>query len=146
MGVKIESTDQALRLMRDVRNDKGHDYRYITHVEADQGSKECRYFEGSTPEDVTPGCIVGHVLHKLGYEPTFQSDFYDQDRLVRNDGIEGQDATGLVSMHVIDASEEVGLVLKAAQMAQDQGMTWTQAINQADLVKRALEFRRPAAA
>ncbi len=128
--VQIESGPEALRLLKQAKDSKGWNYRYRNPE--DSGSRQCRYFE----EGGEPGCIVGHVLHNLGYRPRYEGEGDDRYRV---DTIEGNPVAHLVVKGVIEAPRVVRDMFTAAQRAQDDGATWGTSLDLAETVLNAYE-------
>lgn len=77
--------------------------------------------------DLTPGCLIGHALHRLGVP------------LERMHGVTGN-ASDLMSALGIDVSNAVRHYAVDAQGCQDTRMTWSAAVRVAD---QGLSVRYP---
>jgi len=126
-SVTIRDADHAIALLEAQVNALGADYVYPPSV---SGTGTCRYFDQAAEEcdpDGRPllkaGCIVGHVLIALGFEPDVAG--------YSGDPIEDNNASGLVDDGTIMAPAIVGHILTAAQTAQDAGQTWGDALTTA---------------
>jgi hypothetical protein len=108
--------DEAKELLARAVKEKGENYVYepLTNM----GRSQCAYFN---PEDGCPSCMVGYVLSYKGVT------------------YEALDATGSVVTEVQDLVEEGHLkvdnetlaLLTVAQVEQDQGQTWSRALEEA---------------
>lgn len=123
MKATIATTGDLFDVLRQVTASKD------TYVYPGAEKGQCRYFEPADwdaewaqdtsdvyyPEhedELVPGCIVGHVLAKLGVTPAD----------VRENGCEGNTASGIEP--ILEAPPIVVSMLCAAQTAQDAGATW----------------------
>lgn len=116
---------QAITALREIVDEYGADTRYGDRYEfltdqkwagyGDDDGDTCMYqIAGS------PGCIVGHVFSRLGveYSPEF----------------EAQDVATLFKRGKVDIDENAARVLQRAQVRQDLGDTWGQALAAAEAV------------
>ncbi len=100
----------ALESLEKARDSKPKGYRYNEIDDDGVGTRKCRYFES----DGSPSCIVGHVLADHGY--TFDPESF------RNK----VNVIGIRS--IVITSDAVAYGLLDAQVTQDQGETWEQAV------------------
>lgn len=110
--------DRALALLREVVDEYGHDYVYrqVAHRLPDGRSKPmCVY-----ADDGRPSCLVGHALHRAGVTVA------ELDRMLGQIGEDDDELPERVTLTGLAAE-----VLAEAQMAQDQGITWGDALAQA---------------
>lgn len=108
---EILDATTALRLLEEVVADFGEDYIDPT---SDENGGACSYWEGNMP-----GCIVGQVLHRHGYSDLDLQCF---------------DAWGAVGIdeNWPDILLEGGAsILSAAQVLQDTGHSWGEALKAA---------------
>jgi hypothetical protein len=104
----------ALRLIERAVEERGRDFRYSDY-EGDWADPDvCSYRQ----PDGTPACIVGLALSYVGL----------LDKLIEDDTIVGQQA----SFYDEIDPEAIG-VLSAAQMSQDSGEPWGEALAVAQL-------------
>ncbi len=106
--------EKALELLMRAVEEKGEDYCYEEPSEFDS----CIYFE----HDASPSCIVGHVLHYLGFEPSEHwMAAYNVDQHVPCIlGTFGYLTGGLTAAAC--------LLLVAAQGYQDQAYPWGECV------------------
>jgi hypothetical protein len=102
--------EDVLRVMTEVVDEYGHDYVYV-YENAGIG---CAYIK-----DGQPSCLIGHVLVRLGVEVSYLTE--------RN--------SARIESHLFDSHEtdhpwtpEAGSVMEAAQLLQDMGETWGEAL------------------
>lgn len=120
--------DGVMGLLRKIVFEKGADFTYHKV----ENSVTCHNFHGDEP-----GCIVGHVLVELGLDSS----------LAQRLRIEGSE-NAAVSCDRLSRSpefdwafdEDTVQVLTVAQVAQDDGKTWGEALGRAE--SRALEIRQ----
>lgn len=109
---QIITYEVAKTLLERAVEEKGEDY--VFRPRNDNGYW---YFN---PEDGTPGCIVGHVLHYKGITVE------DIGELNVACGV------GMLKDHgVIEADSQTMDLLENAQTEQDQGETWSNAVKDA---------------
>lgn len=103
--INTKQIRDALRHMRDVVDEIGSDYI----------DNNCLYVV-----DNAPSCIVGHVLHRMGF-PLAELEEYNDDRVC------------IISPILIDMgiNPHTINVLDEAQCLQDEGKTWGEALNTA---------------
>lgn len=117
--LRIIQVSEALDLLRQVVNEKGHDYRYTAEF------AECVNFidpelnpESDLPQGA-PACVAGHVYAKLGLGLG----------QVGNSSV-GAAVFKLVSGHaLVQFTPEAAFVLAVAQSIQDKGGTWGEAFS-----------------
>jgi hypothetical protein len=113
---------RAITLLREVVAEKGADYRY--QKVKSWGSLACLYVH-----DGSCSCLVGHALHHAGV-PTSELnalDFYGND--------DGDTGIAQVYGRLPDRFQLTGHaveVLAAAQNAQDDGLSWGEALSAAE--------------
>lgn len=123
MSVKIVGPKKALALLKKQVKKNGEDFIY-SKVNDGYGNPGCVYFD---PRTKSPSCIVGHVLADLGV--TFDElDSYDLNS--------DTDVASLVVEEFLAISPATMKVLAAAQVAQDTGRTWGDALKEAEKVAR----------
>lgn len=97
------------------------DYVYSAPEDQVTESLSCYYVHGSG-SDATPGCVVGHVLNRLGVPLEVLSTY------------EGRDAD-YVAARVLDVSDDWAAdaphALAVAQIEQDRGAAWGKALARA---------------
>lgn len=100
--------ERALELLRKARDLKGADYVYRPETLTSLGirSSGCRYREPGG----APSCIAGHVFMWAGV----------------TEMPEGKPAARVA--HNVGLSDEVARILNTAQIAQDNGATWGEAV------------------
>ena len=109
---------RVLTTAREVIAERGKDYVYpadkrIRREETMDGQGMCRYWH---EEDNTAGCIVGTILHRLGVGAQTLSTY------------EGSSSNAIVDRVMPSLSVAARRFLSNAQMTQDRGATWQQAI------------------
>ena len=115
MNSPIElSAERALQIMREVVAEYGEDHVYTTPdgTPAD-GMSSCFYVH-----DDQPGCIAGHVFHRAGISLQTLRD------------AESSGANGVA--HKLGIPAETGATLYQAQLTQDDGGTWGEALAEAE--------------
>jgi hypothetical protein len=119
----LDQVDAVLRTMRDLVYEMGLGYIYERRLKAGSSSMipSCFYVYAGEPD-----CLVGQVLHRLGFSVDFLS------------GCEGDNALQIAMK--AGFANEAGSVLFAAQRAQDDGATWGTALSEA--YKTAYEVLR----
>lgn len=120
--------DEAIRLLRKEVANKGGDFVYRSPVTPweEPGQGICVYFhEGE------PSCIVGHAI----------SDYVADDER-KNFDYEGNEVCSIpadvLGMKIPDVSFEAGRIFKAAQRHQDNGNSWSAALEEAEIAYREL--------
>jgi hypothetical protein len=112
--IKVDAT-KVMDTLRTVVAERP-DYVYEAPEELVTDGASCFYVHGDAP-----GCLVGQVLNRLGVPLT------DMERY------EGTGAYSLLP-HVVeltgdpDAADDVATALTEAQYQQDQGVTWSKAL------------------
>lgn len=101
---KIIERKEALELLERAVAEKGADYTV----------DQCQYFENDSS---VPVCIVGHVLCYLGV-PTEEFNYRNTTKF------------SLVAPHLdsVQFTDEAVYALNKAQIAQDHGKTWGEAL------------------
>ena len=109
---KITTNDQeVITTLRAVVAERP-DYVYTNPFPDDAGT--CRYVHGDTP-----GCLVGHVLHRLGVP---------LEELSRH---EGKNACSVAADLLDGISSDASWAIEHAQFRQDLGDTWAEALKAA---------------
>lgn len=108
--------DKAVELLEEIVAEKG-DYCYTEDPKTDerrkaQNSNMCFYAN----EDGTPGCIIGHLVHKLNPE-------FDLNLIERKGAARALQAAGF------DVRADAATLVRKTQMSQDLGYTWRQAVD-----------------
>lgn len=133
----IEITKElALKLLAEAVAEKGETYVYSNPT-----SQDCMYVHGYAPvldetgdetgereqvEDLTPGCLVGDVLHRAGVPLRLF------ERLDINYDTPADHALSDLRLHgVLEYTPEASSVLLAAQSAQDTKRSWGAALKAA---------------
>lgn len=120
MTVTVEGLSEALvtQAIEAVVAEKGADYVYPG---SDTGS--CWYARQDDDNNLVPSCIVGHVLHRLGFNLTYLHDTYEGTRFV------GLGTYGVYTDTTYQSiPEHVAIALSDAQSKQDNGETWGEAL------------------
>lgn len=105
----------ALRTLDECVKERGPDYKYRA-VAGGSRAKQCLYWH----PDNTPGCIVGLALYKLGVP---------KEHLVRWNhcaiglALKDMNATGITNSTLL-----AELIFQAAQVDQDNGAPWGEAV------------------
>jgi hypothetical protein len=126
----------SLVLLAQVVQEYGSEYRYHEHFdtdyESDHGSA-CRYAYLDKP-----ACLVGHVLHRAGVTVAQLNELNEMNYTpgVVINGIEGP--IGLKVDYLIDS--QACEILRTAQIVQDNGRPWGEALEAATRVARELAF------
>ena len=110
----------ALRLLREVAAERPD---YIYALEDEDGPACVHVYKGQ------PSCIAGHVLVRAGFDPaTIEAkvDQYGNGAQVFADVFKGQ------------VTENAVRILRAAQIVQDGGQTWGDALEAAESTAAAL--------
>lgn len=103
------TTGEFLHTLREVVAEKGAGYVYPESEKDDTGS--CRYrYEGK------PSCIIGHVLDRLGFGV----------------GESWEQTKASFVLRPLGASPSVQRLADAAQLAQDEGRSWGEALAEAE--------------
>ena len=105
--------------------DKGEDFAY-TSPEGDRGT--CFYVHRTTMDDsqeLEPGCIVGHVLHKAGVPLEAMAS------PLRNDAGAPALLEALYGDGVLGYEEGADSLLTRVQIRQDCGTPWGEALRSA---------------
>ena len=117
------TAEKARELLARAVAEKGEDYVY----EWQEGAYTyaCMYFHGDQP-----GCIIGHLLAYQGVKPEDLGDYntWDVGTLAEQD----LDVGTLAEQGLIDAPLPVVKALAKAQLAQDDGATWGEALKAFD--------------
>lgn len=100
------SYDEALELLNKAVEDKGEDYIYLP-----PGRDGCVYFNKGKPS-----CIVGHVLAAKGVKSTDLNSAYN--------------GSGVTTLDIAE-DERASLLLIQAQLTQDGGEPWGEAVKTA---------------
>lgn len=103
---------EALRIMREIVAEKGHDYVYPESEKDGSLCQYLRYDENGTA--VGPSCIAGHYLVRTGMD--VESLRHSEGRGV------------IVVVGKIPLDSRLAGALGIAQEAQDRGETWGQAL------------------
>ncbi len=113
--MKTLTRPQAIAAMEAAVAERGADYRHGAC------SNVAHEFDADTDETVTlPGCLVGTALHIVGVS---------LDDLDAFDGsIDSGTAPALRRHEILDVKRTALLTLKIAQVAQDTGRTWGEAL------------------
>jgi len=137
------STSDVMWLLKGAIADRGADYEYKP-VPDHQGGMDCVYVHGTemvlvdqdydgddvveeqATGDLTPGCIVGHVLINAGVPPL---TFVELE--INRDTGAGHALSTLAVHKVISASEEAIDLLTSVQDRQDNRLPWGKAVSQA---------------
>jgi hypothetical protein len=85
------------------------------------GKDDCRYFV-----DRAPSCIVGELLHRLGYTEGDLSKDVDTEFEPNNAGIDE-----LMEYGIVDVAPSVGAVLEDVQAEQDRQTPWGESVRMA---------------
>lgn len=115
----MQITDEdVVRTLREVVAERpGHVYARPEYLPAGDNGLTCRYVhpseDGSTSE---PGCLVGHVLHRLGVPLWALANH------------EGSDADNVVSALHLPLTGRTKMILCVAQSYQDEGRTWGESL------------------
>lgn len=80
----------------------------------------CYYVHYSADGNKAPGCLVGHVLHRLG------------GSLTGMESAEFEEPSGASSAAGIQLTYRSELALAMAQEAQDSGLPWGEALSEAE--------------
>jgi hypothetical protein len=98
---------------------------YPTHVYVSARKGECSYFHMGEGTNYSCGCIIGHALHRLGVTPEDipNSNFLGVVGLLRR------------FMPAQDRDEIIMDWLASVQLLQDEGKSWSKAVNKADGIK-----------
>jgi len=130
MVTPIVQAADAVRLLTEVVEAHGHDYRYPPAVAAQQRgllpTLTCHYIA-----DGAPSCLIGHALVAAGYSVD------DLQVLEHPDGTSwGADSLGDYLPGVTGAAETV---FQAAQEVQDDAEPWGAALRAAEQALAALD-------
>lgn len=124
MELEALTYDRTLGLLQEVVAENGADYVYTT----DPKTEEKRIAEEASDRacfygnvDGTPGCIVGHLIHKL--KPDF-----DLSRLGGSGAISALEVAGYSAGSMFSKVSNLVLVV---QRQQDGGRTWGEALTTA---------------
>lgn len=111
----IFSDDQVMNALREVvAENPDKVYQAPEHMKSFSDDPSCFYAHANeSGGDLKPGCVVGHVLHRLGVS---------LDDLTENEGL-GAHAV-VPALGIKGVSEEMGLILRRVQRLQDQGDSW----------------------
>lgn len=109
--------------LKEIVEEKGEDYVYTTDPEtvAKRGpgefNEDCFY---GGKDSSTPGCIIGHLIHKLNPEQNL-------------DSLDGWGACGAMRVAGFDVNyrTQVGSFLAQVQRNQDSGKPWGQSLREA---------------
>lgn len=121
--IKVPASD-VTRVLAEVVAERP-DHVYAEPVPAPMSMTSCYYVHGAE-DDRTPGCLVGHVLNRLGVP---------LDTLQQHEGESASDVaarTLIITGHP-DETSAVYRVLDDAQSWQDLGETWGRALEIATL-------------
>lgn len=108
---------RAIKLLREIVDEHGRDHRYSRKG----GGGRCRY-----EYDGAPACLIGHVLHRAGL-PVAELARMDVAPVFASTEI-----SEVVLPLAVDMTDTARVVLGAAQLAQDHGETWGQALDDAE--------------
>lgn len=114
----ILTKHRALALLEAAVAERGDDYVYPEELKNGPGHT-CQYFlDGqSDPEDAgKPGCIVGYLLHGLGFTADDVSSW------------EGNASSTVLRWLGVTVDPELDQALAEAQDYQDNGGTWGKAV------------------
>lgn len=130
MTVEKLTADRAIELLREVVAEAGGDFVYKN----EEGYRNiCWYWHSGAGK---PGCVVGRVLHRHGWS---QADLVKIEGLAievaENTHEELGDSLGFIHGNV---TEDAQRVLRVAQMAQDDGSPWGEALAKAELAYRGI--------
>lgn len=125
--ITLEDARKGLKLAVEAR---GADYVY-THSDQYKNSGTCLYVghEGEDEDsDIVVGCIVGEAFDRLGL---FGTDAYHTSLYFELIDYEGS-VSDLTDIHGVQMTSAAQNYLASAQIRQDRGGTWGEAISQAD--------------
>lgn len=133
MTIEIDR-DTALRELRAVVEEYGEGYRYVDEFgrEGGEDSAQCQYLHGDEP-----GCIVGHVLHRLGVSADTLFAFDHASAGGDSQGIRTLASQGALTAHGLVLTLDALDALDFAQDAQDSGYTWGDALARAERMTAA---------
>ena len=134
----ILTAEKAIELLEEVVKENGRDYTYEPLEEGIDIEAAVLHYSYAQADPNLPGCIVGHVVKKFDNELFKELVNWerDPDPSIYRDGTNVGDASK-VDFFKVAVSEEAVDVLNAAQMAQDRGHTWGDALG--DAKNRAAE-------
>ncbi|MEV8056544.1 hypothetical protein AB0P37_08455 [Streptomyces antimycoticus] len=97
------------------------DHVYSAPVGMSNGNGTCFYVHRTEDGTKTPGCLVGHALHRLGVP------------LATLEKWEGTSATGVIEgITTLDECASAVQLANEAQMAQDTGQCWSESLATAE--------------
>lgn len=114
--------DKAVELLEEIVAEKGDYYVYTTDPKTferqaaeDYPNHRCFY----SNLDRTPGCIIGHLIHKLNPE-------FDLSNIERTGAGSAMAKAGI---NIGGAYSKVGILAVTVQSQQDMGQTWRTALD-----------------
>lgn len=114
--------DQIQSVLDDLVAEKGADYIYEPPVDKDDTPEDCQYLHHGEP-----GCLVGHLLVRLGE---------DEDWLASREGECALDVVMHSNLEIEDQTR-VATFLNQAQSYQDDRIPWGRAVQMAREVDHA---------
>lgn len=119
--------DEVYNLLKEIVDEKGESYLYTEDPETvakrnrNAAATDSCYYGGA--DSKTPGCIVGHLAHKLSPETNL-------------DMLDGYGAVGAMRAigFPVNAHSKAAVLLGKVQSAQDNGATWGEALTHAKAV------------
>lgn len=118
MNVTDEEIIEALKAV--VAENPDYVYKVPAHMRGPVENGSCFYVHTDGDSEGTPGCVFGHVLHRLGVS---------LDELAQYEG----DNASIVAAQTTGSapSGDVSTFLDEVQMNQDQGKPWSLALSSA---------------
>ncbi|MET7939657.1 hypothetical protein [Streptomyces sp. NPDC005302] len=120
------TSDDVIRTLREVV-DEQPDHVYQRPADMD-GSEPCLYVHTDETGAQVPGCVVGHVVSRLGVSLSNVADH------------EGTNASGLLEVLRISVGDDTAEFLDTVQGHQDLGFSWREALMRADEEKAGTEL------
>ncbi|MDX2590973.1 hypothetical protein PV343_01365 [Streptomyces sp. WI03-4A] len=123
--VTVPASEVIETLREVVAEQPDYTYEAPAHMAGEGAPLSCFYVHvGGNDEPDTPGCLVGHVLNRLGVP-------LDRLAMYEGTGSGGMLASVLEITGPLDEIYRVDEALALAQDAQDNGSTWADALEAA---------------